>query len=157
MAGRPHGNTFWIYSEVLSKICQKYLNNSFSFNDLETLDSEYTISLHRKLLAKGLLIKVSDEVKHVKLATGNWSRIHQYQYKLGSEIKVWYDKNYLTCNGHGKIAKSNRERMKLENVKEPCRSTTTTFSEYSELDMFYCDEPVKYDRHLGRNHSNILV
>ena len=108
MAGRPGGNTFYLYSEVLEPICRSHLNVTFEFKDLNELYPAYTHALHRKFIMRGFMIKVKElSINNVR---------HRY-YKIGPELSSWYDLNFVSCKGNGKLAKENRKLLALNPVK----------------------------------------
>lgn len=105
------GNIFYMYSDILEVICEKYLDQKFSFKNLHETNPEYDRSLHKKFVHLHYIILTETTTEYINKPnnTKTLSTIKVRYYTFSASLKHWYIKNYVTCTGKGVIAKKNRE------------------------------------------------
>lgn len=91
-----------IYSDELAVMCREFEHSPFTFSKLSSICSTYDHSTHLRMIRRGL-IKQTNRIESVRY------------YRPSIELIEWYHRNYVTCNGKGKIAKENR-RIKRESI-----------------------------------------
>ena len=109
-----YAQLMYINSDVLEPLCKQHTTTTYTFNEVIKTIPDYTYTLHKKLIARGLInLHHYDRIREVN--EGRVTRREVRHYTISPILADWYKSNYVLCDGSGKIAQANRKARGVVN------------------------------------------